>query len=122
MMRAKLAYVQRINKHLISTRHMLHGMQTLTNYKPNPHCSDRDSSYPDKLNNFFARFDAQNREPVRKAEPPFIDQVLDLSTGDVRTLYRINPCKAAGPDNIPGQVLKEGANWLETSQTFSTHL
>ncbi|KAK3507184.1 hypothetical protein QTP70_009525 [Hemibagrus guttatus] len=41
------------------------------------------------------------------------DQVLCLSTADVkRTLCRVNPRKSAGPDNIPGRVLRECAEQL----------
>ncbi|KAK3514970.1 hypothetical protein QTP86_020616 [Hemibagrus guttatus] len=39
--------------------------------------------------------------------PPSNDQVLCLSTADVkRTLCRVHPRKSAGPDNIPGRVLR----------------
>lgn len=41
------------------------------------------------------------------------DQVLCLSTEDVRmTLQRVNLRRAAGPDNIPGRVLRECADQL----------
>ncbi len=53
------------------------------------------------------------------------DQALCLSAADVRkTLSRINPRKAAGPDNIPGRVLKDCAAQLTDVQTdiFNTSL
>ncbi|KAK3566970.1 hypothetical protein QTP86_007813 [Hemibagrus guttatus] len=34
-------------------------------------------------------------------------EVLCLTTADVRTLCRVNPQKSAGPDNIPGKVLRD---------------
>ncbi|KAK3560212.1 hypothetical protein QTP86_000769 [Hemibagrus guttatus] len=50
---------------------------------------------------------------ARKNIPPPNDQVLCLSTADVkRTLCRVNPLKSAGPDNIPGRVLRECAEQL----------
>ncbi len=49
------------------------------------------------------------------------DQALCLSPADVRkTLSRINPRKAAGPDNIPGRILKDCAEQL--SDIFNTSL
>ncbi len=53
------------------------------------------------------------------------DQALCLSPADVRnTLSRINPRKAAGPDNIPGRVLKDCAAQLTDVLTdiFNTSL
>ncbi|KAK3568303.1 hypothetical protein QTP86_003536 [Hemibagrus guttatus] len=62
----------------------------------------------DALNDFYTRFEAQNNVVARKAIPPSNDQVLCLSTADVKgTLFRVNPRKSAGPDNIRGRVLRE---------------
>ena len=50
---------------------------------------------------------------ARKNTPPPNDLVLCLSTAEVRkTLLRVNPRKAAGPDGIPGRVLRECADQL----------
>ncbi|KAL0157258.1 hypothetical protein M9458_048504, partial [Cirrhinus mrigala] len=55
----------------------------------------------------------QNDTPTQKLPTPPNDQVLCLSPGDIRkTLSRINPRKAAGPDNIPGHVLRDCAAQL----------
>ncbi len=52
----------------------------------------------------------QNDTPAQKLPTPPNDRALCLSPADVRkTLSRINPRKAAGPDNIPGRVLKDCA-------------
>ncbi|KAK3512429.1 hypothetical protein QTP70_009852 [Hemibagrus guttatus] len=65
------------------------------------------------LNNFYTRFEAQNDVTARKTIPPPEDQVLCLTTADVRkTLCTVNPRKAAGPDHIPGRVLRECAEQL----------
>ncbi|KAK2919151.1 hypothetical protein Q8A73_003522 [Channa argus] len=65
------------------------------------------------LNHFYARFEAQNNVKARKSTPPPSDQVLCLTTAEVRkTLCRVNPRKSAGPDNIPGRVLRECAEQL----------
>ncbi|KAK3515154.1 hypothetical protein QTP70_008163 [Hemibagrus guttatus] len=67
---------------------------------------------------FNARFEAQNDVTARKTIPPPEDQVLCLTMADLRkTLCRVNPWKAAGPDNIPGRVLRECAEQLADAFT-----
>ncbi|KAK3556404.1 hypothetical protein QTP70_007976 [Hemibagrus guttatus] len=92
---------------------MWQGIQAITNYKTTPSACDSDTSIPDALNDFYAWFEAQNNIAARKTIPPPNNQVLCFSTADVRrTLYRVNPRKSAGPDNIPGRVLRECAEQL----------
>ncbi|KAK3525743.1 hypothetical protein QTP70_007391 [Hemibagrus guttatus] len=92
---------------------MWQGIQSITNYRSAPPACDSDASLPDALNNIYARFEAQNDVTVRKTIPPPEDQVLCLTTADLRkTLCRVNPWQAAGPDNIPGRVLRECAEQL----------
>ncbi|KAK3506659.1 hypothetical protein QTP70_012929 [Hemibagrus guttatus] len=92
---------------------MWQGIQSIAKYRPAPPACDSDASLPDALNNFYARFEAQNDVTVRKTIPPPEDQVLCLTMADVRkTLCRVNSWKAAGPDNIPGRVLRECAEQL----------
>ncbi len=67
----------------------------------------------------------QNDNTCTKLPTPPNDQALCLSAADVRkTLSRINPQKAAGPDNIPGRVLKDCAAQLTDVLTdiFNTSL
>ncbi len=67
----------------------------------------------------------QNDTPAQKLPTPPNDQALCLSAADVRkTLSRINPRKAAGPDNISGHVLKDCAAQLTDVLTdiFNTSL
>ncbi|KAK3508958.1 hypothetical protein QTP70_015369, partial [Hemibagrus guttatus] len=62
---------------------------------------------------FYTQFEAQNDVTARKTIPPPEDKVLCLTTADVRkSLCRVNPRKAAGPDKIPGRVLRECAEQL----------
>ncbi|KAK3537683.1 hypothetical protein QTP70_017914 [Hemibagrus guttatus] len=76
---------------------MWQGIQSITNYRPAPPACDSDASLPDALNSFYARFEAQNDVTARKTIPPPEDQVLCLTTADVRkTLCRVNPRKTAG--------------------------
>ncbi len=86
---------------------------------------DDDPSLPDTLNHFYSRFEMQNDTPAQKLPTPPNDQALCLSAADVRkTLSRINPRKAAGPENIPGHVLKDCAAQLTDVLTdiFNTSL
>ncbi|KAK3523213.1 hypothetical protein QTP86_022937 [Hemibagrus guttatus] len=84
---AKHTHSQRIHGHFQSsgdTRRMWQGTQSITNYRPASPACDSDASLPDVLNCFYARFEAQNDLMVRKTIPPPEDQVLCLTTADVR--------------------------------------
>ncbi|KAK3518362.1 hypothetical protein QTP86_018292, partial [Hemibagrus guttatus] len=113
---AKRMHAQRIHSHFQDcrdSRYMWQGIQAITNYKTTSSACDSDASLLDALNEFYTRFEAQNNVAARKTIPPQNDQVLCLSTADVkRTLCRVNPWKSAGPDNIPGRVLRECAEQL----------
>ena len=74
----------------------------LANYK-GKHSQElpSDTSLPDELNHFYARFEACMRE---SAVPD--DCVITLSVADVsKTFKQVNIHKAAGPDGLPGRVL-----------------
>ncbi len=125
---AKRSYAQKINNHFTDsrdTRSLWQAIQTITDYKPPPQACDEDTSLPDALNHFYSRFEMQNDTPAQKLPTPPNDRALCLSPADVRkTLSRINPRKAAGPDNIPGRVLKDCAAQLTDVLTdiFNTSL
>ncbi len=89
--------LKKINDHFTDSRDtqsLWQAIQTITDYKPPPQACDDDTSLPDALNHFYSWF----------------DQALCLSPADIRkTLSRINLCKDAGPDNIPGRVQKDCA-------------
>ncbi|MCI4374997.1 hypothetical protein PGIGA_G00103990 [Pangasianodon gigas] len=87
---------------------MWQGIQAITDYRATPLVCDGDASLPDALNDFYTRFEAQNNMPAGKTTPTPTDQALCLSAVDIRkTLSRINPRKAAGPDSIPVHVPRE---------------
>ncbi len=125
---AKRSYGNKINNHFTNsrdTRSLWQAIQTITDYKPPPQACDDDTSLPDALNHFYSRFEMQNDTSAQKLPTPPNDQALCLSPADVRkTLSRINPRKAAGPDNIPGRVLKDCAEQLTDVLTdiFNTSL
>ena len=87
---------------------MWQSLQTITNYK-GKHSQEllSDMSLPDKLNNFYARFEASNTEASIRASAVPDDCVITLSAADVsKTFKQVNIHKAAGPDGIPGRVLR----------------
>ncbi|KAK3515250.1 hypothetical protein QTP70_012923, partial [Hemibagrus guttatus] len=104
---AKHTHAQRIHAHFQDSRdsqRMWQGIQEITDYKTTPPACDSDASLPVERNDFCTQFEAQNNIVARKTT---------LSTADVRrTLCRVNPRKSAGPDNIPGRVLRECAEQL----------
>jgi hypothetical protein len=56
---------------------------------------------------FYARFEATNIKQPWKTLAGSEDQLLLISEADMRkTLKRLNTHKAAGPDGVPGRVLR----------------
>ena len=85
---------------------MWQGLQTITDYKGN-HSQElpSDTSLPDALNYFYARFKANGTETCTRAPAVPEDCVITLSAGDVsKTFKQVNIHKAAGPDGLPGRV------------------
>ncbi len=95
-------------------RRMWTGIHALTDYKPaNNTPPNSNATLPDELNNFYARFDRGNTDPPIKALLTPDNLPLTLSTSDVcATLRKVNSHKAAGPDGIPGRVLRACAEQL----------
>uniref|UniRef100_A0A669BIH3 Reverse transcriptase domain-containing protein n=1 Tax=Oreochromis niloticus TaxID=8128 RepID=A0A669BIH3_ORENI len=108
--KAKHHYKKKVEEHFSNSnpRRMWQGLQTITDYrttKPSPASSD--VSFLNELNNFYARFERGNPTTTTKADVTSDHQPLTLSPTDVgAVLSRINVHKAAGPDGIPGRVLR----------------
>ncbi len=84
-----------------------------------------DVMLPYERNSFYARFDLLNNELTVKSTPPPDDWPLSVYTADARrTLPRVTKSKAAGPDYIPGRVLRTCAIQLAVVITdiFNTSL
>ncbi len=110
--RAKAAYSGKIQGHFLTNdpRSMWAGIKVITNYNSRDTECPRDPSLPDALNSFYARFEALNTSPITRLA--FSSDVLLPSVNIVdvrRSLLKVKPRKAAGPDNIPGRVLKDCA-------------
>ena len=70
-------------------------------------------SLPDELNYFYARFEASNTETCMRTSAVPEDCVITLSVADVsKTFKQVNIHKAAGPDGLPGRLLRECAAQL----------
>ncbi len=92
-------------------RRMWTGIHALTDYKPANNTPPKsNATLPDELNNFYARFDRGNTDPPIKAVLTPDNLPLTLSTSDV--CATLNSHKAAGPDGIPGRVLRACAEQL----------
>ena len=114
---AKHCHKLRIEEHFKNNsdpRRMWQGIQAITDYKPtNTTPQNSDASFPDELNSFYARFDRDNQEAAIKAVLTSDHQPLTLSSTDMcAALSRINARKAAGPDGIPGRMLRACAGQL----------
>ncbi|KAJ8345349.1 hypothetical protein SKAU_G00295420 [Synaphobranchus kaupii] len=69
------------NPHFLNTkdtRRMWQGVPAITDYKPSPRARDGDATLPNVLNDFYARFEAQNDVTTRKSTPPPNDQTVRI--------------------------------------------
>ncbi len=108
---AKRQYKNKVEEHFNNNnpRSMWPGIN-ITGFKGNkPATVNIAASLPDKLNTFYARFEADNTAHTESAHMAAAEEVspLSLSVADVtRSFKRVNIRKAVGPDGIPGRVLK----------------
>ena len=125
--KAKADYRRRIEDHLSENnpRQVWQGIQQLTNYRGHNTTTVNSSiSLAEELNFFFARFETSRTSQTSASSPPQPPPVhsthsLTVQVQDVRrVLSGVNPRKAAGPDGLPGKVLKGCADQL--SQVFTT--
>jgi hypothetical protein len=72
-----------------------------------------DTSLPDELNNCYAHFKASNTEACVRASAVPDDCEITLSVADVSNSFtQVNIHKAAGPDGLPGCILRLCADQL----------
>ena len=91
-----------------NTCSMWKGIQAATNYRTTMTTPDtRDATLPDRLNNFYARFDRLNTDTPSKAPCDSMDTAFQITHAQVlRALKQVNPHKAMGPDGVHPRVLK----------------
>ena len=98
-----------------NTRNMWQGLQKITQYKQASKFADtHDPTLPDKLNDFYGRFDRQNHQPVPDIPPCSDDsQPFTVSESDVKKLLEnLNARKAGGADEISPRLLRSCADQL----------
>ena len=114
--KAKYCYKLKVEEHFSNSdpRRMWQGIQAISDYKPsNSTPTVTDVSFLNELNDFYARFNSDSKETATKTTHSADHQPLKLTSSDVHTaLSRINAHKAAGPDGIPGRVLRACAEQL----------
>ncbi len=114
--KAKHCYKLKVEEHFSNSdpRRMWQGIQVINDYKPcNSTPTVTDVSFLNELNYFYAHFDNNNKETATKITLSADHQTLKLTSTDVYTaLSRISARKAAGPDSIPGRVLRTCAEQL----------
>ncbi|KAI2647404.1 hypothetical protein H4Q32_025832 [Labeo rohita] len=90
------------------------GIQALSDYKPSQSTpTDTNVFFLNELNDFYARFERDNKETATKIASSTNHSPISLTSSEVYTaLNRINARKAAGPDGIPGSVLRACAEQL----------
>ncbi|MCI4377016.1 hypothetical protein PGIGA_G00198560 [Pangasianodon gigas] len=100
-------------------RRMWQGLQHITDYKTTTNTTiSLSDSLPDDLNTFYARFETSSlvdterththtRTTQSPSPPPTVSSAVVH-----KALRKINPRKAAGPDNIPGRALRACATEL----------
>lgn len=68
----------------------------IAGYRTSPPARDDEAFIPDAPNHFYAWFEARNNMAARKTIPPPSNQVLCLTTADVRrALFRVDPWRLA---------------------------
>ena len=71
------------------------------------------AAFIDELNTFYACFGSCHAEPPERALDTTQDKTLSVSMAEMRRSFkRVNTHKAAGPDSIPGGILKASAGRL----------
>ncbi|KAI3375970.1 hypothetical protein L3Q82_016502, partial [Scortum barcoo] len=113
---AKSRYTLRIEEYFENNNphSMWRGIKTITDYKRSDQLVSHDSSLPDTLNTFYARFDTPgSRESVHLPRLEDLHQPLVLQLHQVSSsMKRINIRKAEGPDKVSGRTLKLCADQL----------
>ncbi|KAI5615474.1 gastrula zinc finger protein XlCGF28.1-like [Silurus asotus] len=117
--KAKLTFKRHIEEHFHNSdpRRMWKGIQSITDYKPTAQPTSS-AFQPNELNHFFARFDQSTGHFTPTMDSATAYSPLSISTTDVYSVFsRVDARKAAGPDGIPGRVLRACAGQL--AQVFT---
>lgn len=92
-------------------KRMWQGLQHITDDRTTTSTISPNNSLPDNLNTFYTFFKTSSYNTDTGALPPSPSPTIS-SDQLHKALKKINPYKAAGPDNIPGRALRPCANKL----------
>uniref|UniRef100_A0A669EHA4 Reverse transcriptase domain-containing protein n=1 Tax=Oreochromis niloticus TaxID=8128 RepID=A0A669EHA4_ORENI len=121
--KAKSDHKRNIESHLSSnnTREVWQGMQDIINHRGSTAKTENSSvQLAEEINSFFARFETPQQQHSSasallpsSSSPGSCAAPLTVTEHDVRrVLLAVNPRKAAGPDGVPGKVLRACAHQL----------
>ena len=118
--KAKATYKEKIEDQFASSnaRDVWQGLQNITQYKQRAGTSDDlDPTLPDRLNEFYCRFDDKNPDlghrPPLPDDPSLLTPPFVIQEAEVRNLFkRQNTRKASGPDNVSTSALRSCADQL----------
>ena len=112
---AKIEYREKIEKQFSSndSSAVWKGLQNITQYKQKQKIKSDDPTLPDKLNNFYARFDRLNTTSRPQVDSNPSDPAFVVEEPTVRKLFKRHSIKkASGPDGISSPCLKHCADQL----------
>ena len=115
--RAKAEYGQKLENRFKegNAQAVWNGVQKVTKYKKKASIIDCEPNLPNKLNDFYGRFDQANTSQPPNIPPPSPDSESPfvITETEVRSLFKKqNERKAAGPDGVAPAVLKRCADQL----------
>ena len=113
--KSKVQLCSKIQGHFSSNdpHSMWRGIKSITDYNRKSAECPPDPLLPDALNIFHARFEASSTSTIARFK--ISPDIPSTTSAEVRkTLHKINPRKAAGPDGVPGRVLRDSAHQLSS--------
>lgn len=109
---AKAAYKRKIEDHFDNSdsHRAWQGIRHITRQDNTSSLTSSSALMAEQLNQFFGRFEVDRTAMTTDPTPATNSQALIIQSADViRTLRKTNTRKAAGPDGIPGRVLRDCA-------------
>ena len=110
----KAKYRDKLEENLTTnnSKNIWQGLKAITNYKPSPK-NTTDTNLPDRLNDFYSRFDKLNTTSPSSITPSSTLPPFTVDEYVVRCMFQsLNSRKSASPDNISPCLLKLCADQL----------
>ena len=118
----KAKYRDKLEENLTTnnSKNIWQGLKAITNYKPSPkNTTATDTNLPDRLNDFYSRFDKLNTTSPSSITPSSSLPPFTVGEYIVRLMFqRLNSRKVPGPDNISPCLLKLRADQLSGVFTY----